>query len=356
MKTTGILATVLGLVSSASAHYTFDKLLLNDEQIGGDNTYIRKHNNTYIPITFKNIPSGSISPLDDDFSCNKGAIGAPEVITVKAGDKIGLRQGYGATGIQHPGPAQLYIAPVSNATNDKGSDWYKIHQSLICRQGSAESLRTDAWCSWDEDNVWGVIPATIPNGQYLLRGEHIGLHGAHDGQAEFYVACAQIEVTGNSATSIPGQSTLFPGGYQATDAAVNFSIWGTSTSYPVAPGPDVIPGGTIRGSADGAGGDELQTVAGDSSSSNAVNNGSSTSSALSQSTPAPSATAAPAPSQSAPASSATAVPAPTASAEPGKGSGTGNGKGNGKGKCPGSFPRRAAAVLAARRNAEAAEQ
>jgi hypothetical protein len=353
MKTTGTLAAILGLISSASAHYTFDKLLVNDKQVGGDSTYIRKHTNGYMPTKFKNTPSGSITPLDADFSCNKGATGAQQVISVKAGDKIGLRQAFGANGIQHPGPSQVYIAPVSNAKTDKGSDWYKIHQSLICRQGSPESLRSNAWCSWDENNVWGVIPATIPNGQYLLRAEHIGLHGAHDGQAEFYYSCAQIEVTGNSATSIPGKSTKFPGAYQVSDPAVNFSVWGRSTSYDVAPGPDVIPGGTIRGSASGAGGDKLQTVAGGSSASDASsggNNNSSPAPSPSVSVPAPSAPApspsAPAPSPSAPAPSATVAPAPTPSAGPGNGSGKGKGK-----SCPRSFPRRAAAVLAAEMDA-----
>ncbi|KAK3306516.1 glycosyl hydrolase family 61-domain-containing protein [Chaetomium strumarium] len=310
MKTSAALAAILGLVSSASAHYTFDKLQLNDKQVGGDNTFIRKHSNGYMPIKFNKIPQGSISPLDADFSCNKGATGAPQVITVKAGDKIGLRQAFGANGIQHPGPSQIYIAPVSNAKTDKGSDWYKIHQSLICKQGSPESLRTDAWCSWNENNVWGIIPATIPNGQYLLRAEHIGLHGAHDGQAEFYVSCAQIEVTGNTATSMPGKAVKFPGAYQPRDAPLNFSVWGRSTAYPVAPGPDVIPGGTIRGSANGAGGDKLQTVGGGSGS---------------QSTGGGNAPAASSPAPSSPA-------------------------------CNRAFPRRAAADLAARMDAEQSEQ
>jgi hypothetical protein len=314
MKASAALAAVLGLVSSANAHYTFNKLFLNDKQVGGDNTFIRKHNNGYMPIKFNKIPQGSISPLDADFSCNKGATGAPEVITVKAGDKIGLRQAFGANGIQHPGPSQIYISPVSNAKTDKGSDWYKIHQSLICKQGSPESLRTDAWCSWDENNVWGIIPATIPNGQYLLRAEHIGLHGAHDGQAEFYVSCAQIQVTGNTATAMPGKAVKFPGAYQPADAPLNFSVWGRNTAYPVAPGPDVIPGGTIRGSANGAGGDKLQTVGGGSGTKDV---------------PAASSSTAP------------SAALPTKTASPG---------------CNRAFPRRAAAALAARIDAEQAEE
>ncbi|KAI8162591.1 hypothetical protein K4K49_000578 [Colletotrichum sp. SAR 10_70] len=266
MKTTVVLSALLGL---SSAHYTFDKLLVNGAQQGGDNTYIRKHQNTYMPTKFKNIPSGSIAPTDADFTCNKGSTGAASVMKVKAGDKVGLKQAFGGTGMLHPGPTQVYMSPVTDAKTDKGSQWYKVSQSLLCKAGDAASLRTTAWCSYGEDNVNFVVPSTIPNGQYLVRGEHIGLHGAHDGQAEFYYACAQLEVTGNSATSMPGTGVSIPGVYKQADAAVNFSLWGSSTSYNTIPGPEVIPGGTTRGSANGSSGDKVATVAGGSNAASA---------------------------------------------------------------------------------------
>ncbi|OLN85675.1 putative endo-beta-1,4-glucanase D 14 [Colletotrichum chlorophyti] len=278
MKTAFVVSAVLGLMSTASAHYTFDKLVVNDVQQGGDNTYVRKHQNGYMPTKFKNVPSGSITPNDADFTCNKGATAAPKVFKVKAGDKVALKQAFGGTGMKHPGPSQFYMSPVSNAASDKASSWYKVHQSLLCTAGSPESLRSTAWCSYGEDRVWFTIPSTIPNGQYLVRGEHIGLHGAHDGQAEFYYACAQVEVTGNSATSMPGTAVKIPGVYKQADAAVNFSVWGRSTSYTTAPGPDVIPGGTIRGSADGSS-NKVTTVAGGSSGSSIKESAASASSA-----------------------------------------------------------------------------
>ncbi|QKD61928.2 glycosyl hydrolase family 61-domain-containing protein [Fusarium oxysporum Fo47] len=250
MKTTTYVSALLSLASAVSAHYTFDKLTLAGVQQGTDNEYIRKHQNGYMPTKFKNIPDGSISPTDKDFTCNKGSTPSANA--------------FGGTGMKHPGPIQVYAAPVKDATSDSPYDlkWYKIHQALICKSGNAESLRSTAWCSWGEDSVHFKIPSTLPDGQYLIRGEHIGLHGAHDGQAEFYYACAQVEVSGNSATTIPGTSVSIPGVYKQDDAAVNFSLWGSSTSYDVMPGPDVIPGGTIRGSADGAGGDVTKTVEG----------------------------------------------------------------------------------------------
>ncbi|KAK1964351.1 hypothetical protein LY78DRAFT_659424 [Colletotrichum sublineola] len=290
MKATFVLSAVLGLASSASAHYTFDKLWLNGQKQGGDNTYIRKHQNGYMPTKFKNIPSGSISPNDADFTCNKGSTPAPKVLTVKAGDKVALQQAFGATGIQHPGPAQFYMAPVKDAATDKpaGLDWYKVHQSLLCKSGTPEDLRHGLWCSYNEDNIAFTIPDSIPNGQYLVRGEHIGLHGAHDGQAEFYYSCAQVEVTGNSATSMPGTGVKIPGVYKQADAPVNFSIWGNNKSYNQAPGPDVIPGGTIRGSADGSSGDKITRVAGGSTGSSASNASESAPTQPASSKPAPS--------------------------------------------------------------------
>ncbi|KAK1598922.1 glycosyl hydrolase family 61-domain-containing protein [Colletotrichum navitas] len=296
MKATFVLSAVLGLATSASAHYTFDKLFVNGQKQGGDNTYIRKHQNGYMPTKFKNTPPGSITPNDADFACNKGATPAPKVMTVKAGDKVAMQQAFGATGMLHPGPTQFYMAPVSNAATAATSnlEWYKVHQSLLCKSGTPEDLRHGLWCSFGEDNVNFVVPDSIPNGQYLVRGEHIGLHGAHGGEAEFYYACAQVEVTGNTATSMPGTSTKIPGVYKQDDAPVNFSVWGNNRSYKQAPGPDVIPGGTIRGSADGSSGDKIARVAGGSTDSSAATQPAPSTPAASQPTPSKAASSKPA--------------------------------------------------------------
>ncbi|KAG8627839.1 hypothetical protein KVT40_003712 [Elsinoe batatas] len=264
MKTTFALSLVALATELCSAHYTFDKLFVNDVAKGSANTYIRKHQNGYMPTKFKNAPSGSISPTNADFTCNKGST------------PVGLQQAFGATGMLHPGPVQVYVTPVTNAAS--------VYQALLCKAGAANTLQTTAWCSWGEDKISFPIPATLPNGQYLARAEHIATHGGHVGEAEFYYACAQIQVTGSTATSIPGTT-------------VNFSVWGRSTSFDATPGPAVIPGGTIRGSSSGAGGDKSVTVAAARTSTSSV---------------APAAPAAPASSSSsaAPAASSTPVKQP----------------------------------------------
>jgi hypothetical protein len=77
------------------------------------------------------------------------------------------------------------------------------------------------------------IPKSLPSGQYLLRIEHIGLHGAaSSGGAQFYIAyvlkvytyllltlvrrsCAQVNVSGGGSGS-PSPLVSFPGAYKAT--------------------------------------------------------------------------------------------------------------------------------------------
>lgn len=101
MNTPVVISAILCI---ASCHYTFDQLVVNDIMEGSANTYIRKHQNSYMPTKFKNTPEGSITPLDKDFSANKEAVASSDVYTVSAGDKIGMKQAYGGTGMQYPRP------------------------------------------------------------------------------------------------------------------------------------------------------------------------------------------------------------------------------------------------------------
>ena len=43
-----------------------------------------------------------------------------------------------------------------------------------------------------------TVPAATPNGEYLFRVEHIGLHVAQStGGAQFYISCGQVTVSGS---------------------------------------------------------------------------------------------------------------------------------------------------------------
>lgn len=254
----------------AAAHYTFSGLTINGEMVGRDWQYIREHSRGYMP-TFQEEAATS-----NDFRCQPDSSGAnTEVYTVKAGDVVGLRQAFGAGGMEHPGPTQVYVskAPGSVKEYNGDGDWVKMAQSIICKPNvQPADLQTTAWCSWGDSIIDFTVPDSLPEGEYLVRGEHIALHGAHDGRAEFYYACAQVKVEGTSGTELLGDKVQIPGVYSVGDEATNFSVWGRSTSYDVIPGPAVAPGGTIRGSPDGSS-DATVVVEGDGSSGGSPDTG-----------------------------------------------------------------------------------
>jgi hypothetical protein len=84
----------------------------------------------------------------------------------------------------------------------------------------------------------------LPAGEYLLRAEGLALHAAHKpDKAQFYVACAQINVNSNG-TSVLGPSIKFPGGYLWKSTGVLIpEFWSRITNY-TAPGPKLWPEGT----------------------------------------------------------------------------------------------------------------
>ncbi|CAF3750859.1 unnamed protein product [Adineta steineri] len=88
-----------------------------------------------------------------------------------------------------------------------------------------------------------AIPKNVPSGQYLLRVEHIALHDAfYHGGAQFYIACAQIEVT-NGGNGSPGPLVSIPGVYTGHEPGIIFDPYAypKPTSY-IQPGPAVWSG------------------------------------------------------------------------------------------------------------------
>lgn len=177
-----------GLAQLASAHYFFDVLVVGGVE-SKSYEYVRENSRStkYMPIKYKNTYD-NLTPDDTDFRCNLGATsngGTVSTAEVAAGSELAMVLGVGAT-MKHPGPAQVYMSKApggSVADYDGSGDWFKIHQETTCSSGD---LTTTAWCTWDKDRVTFTVPADTPDGEYLVRSEHIGLHGAQNGEAEFY--------------------------------------------------------------------------------------------------------------------------------------------------------------------------
>lgn len=239
------------LLQVASAHYFFDVTAVNGQQ-SRSFQYIRDFTRPirYNPIKFSSNPAADIRDNSfadgEDIICNQGATstgGQTEVLEVTGGDVVTFKVAVGAT-LAHPGPTLAYM---SNAGGDVKSydgsgDWFKIMEEGVCN--ASGDFTKDAWCNYDSGSVDVKIPQGVPDGEYLLRIEHIGIHRSHVNQPEHYVSCAQVKVSGGG-SGTPGPMVKFPGAYKATDDYANFSIYGGAKPFPM-PGPTVWSGGNSQ--------------------------------------------------------------------------------------------------------------
>ncbi|KAH7244543.1 putative endoglucanase [Fusarium redolens] len=244
------LASLAAMVPFVSAHYFFDVLVIDGKETNSMQ-YVRSNTRDakYNPTKWDNIRD-DMTPDKLDFRCNKGAFtfaGQTETAEIKAGSKLAMKLAVGAT-MQHPGPALVYMskAPTTADAYEGDGEWFKIFEESVCNKDG--DFTRDAWCTWDKDRIEFTIPADLPDGEYLIRPEHIGVHGAHVGQAEFYNTCAQVKVTGGG-SGVPGPTVKFPGAYKKDDPSFNFSIYGGFKEYPM-PGPAVWTSGNSGSGSD----------------------------------------------------------------------------------------------------------
>ncbi|KAL2822808.1 glycosyl hydrolase family 61-domain-containing protein [Aspergillus cavernicola] len=143
-----------------------------------------------------------------------------EVYQVKAGDEIGFGTDFN-TLIQHPGSPPGVYEPGPKSFGSDGIEW-----------GAT-----------DIGNFTFPLPKETPAGQYLVRIEHIALHGAGDyADAEMYFNCAQIEVEGDSA-AVPEPVVKIPGVYTGYEPGILFYMYRPYWTNYTMPGPKVWPNG-----------------------------------------------------------------------------------------------------------------
>ncbi|PPJ53108.1 hypothetical protein CBER1_11673 [Cercospora berteroae] len=234
------LATALLAGPLVHGHYIFSQLVVNDKPVGTDYTYIRKNTNTYMPSFTQDVVN---SP---NLICNEGAQrAASQTYDVKAGDKIGFKLWYNEF-IEHPGPAFVYMskAPGEVASYDGTDDWFKAYENGVTGSPSQDTN----WGTWQKDRIEFTIPAHIPDGEYLVRPEHIALHEGHVGKVQFYMECAQLRISGGG-NGTPSPLVKIPGLYSAQDPGFAFNKWGGNVGIYEMPGPAVWSGGGSGGSA-----------------------------------------------------------------------------------------------------------
>ncbi|KAK3495756.1 glycosyl hydrolase family 61-domain-containing protein [Neurospora crassa] len=303
MKTGSILAA---LVASASAHTIFQKVSVNGADQGQLKGIRAPANNN--PVT---------DVMSSDIICNAVTMKDSNVLTVPAGAKVGHFWGHeigGAAGpndadnpiaASHKGPIIVYLAKVDNAatTGTSGLKWFKVAEAGLSNGKWAvdDLIANNGWSYFD-------MPTCIAPGQYLMRAELIALHNAgSQAGAQFYIGCAQINVTGGGSAS-PSNTVSFPGAYSASDPGILINIYGGSGKTDNGGKPYQIPGPALFTCPAGGSG------------------GSSPAPATTASTPKPTSASAPKP-----VSTTASTPKPT----DGSGSGTGAAHST---KCGGSKP------------------
>jgi hypothetical protein len=138
--------------------------------VGGEWEYIRKTNNYWTHNPVQDVTSA-------DFRCYTSETGATaSTIDVAAGDEFGFLID---PGVQHPGVLNVYMAQTPSGTDvanwdGDGEVWFKVYEiSAVTDGGSSITFPTDGLTEFTF-----TVPEALPSGQYLVRMEHIALHGA----------------------------------------------------------------------------------------------------------------------------------------------------------------------------------
>jgi cellulase len=174
---------------------------------------------------------------DPDLACNKNLqYKDNNIIEIPAGARVGAWWGHIIGGPQvpndpdhpiapsHKGPVSVWLAKVDNAASasTNGQRWFKIHHDGLTNNngqwGVDRMIQNGGWQYFE-------MPTCIAPGNYLMRIELLALHSAYSqGGAQFYVGCAQINVSGGGST-VGSNTVSFPGAYQANDPGIVINIY-----------------------------------------------------------------------------------------------------------------------------------
>ncbi|KAF4620506.1 hypothetical protein D9613_000984 [Agrocybe pediades] len=214
MKFSGLtlLGAALLATQSVSAHYIFKTLVAGGKT---STAAVRQ------PVDL--MPYAGITTSSSSARCNVNPGKASETVTVGAGDKVGFQL---SNNMYHEGPVSIYLgqAPGSAAEWDgSGERWFKIAE--FTGTGQTEFTTT--------------IPVSVPNGEYLVRIEQVGMH-LGTGVTEAFISCGQIKVTGGGNGNPP--KVAIPGHIHEGDHSVTVDIYNNNGAPYTCPGPAVWRG------------------------------------------------------------------------------------------------------------------
>jgi hypothetical protein len=222
MKVLSLAAATALLANQAAAHYIWTELEIDGTTGVGAEGGIRQHTNGNSPVT---------DLASNDLRCNVGGLdgSGTAVRDVKAGSSFTFTSD---VAVYHQGPIALYLSAAPGAVEnyDGSGSWAKIAELGPDFSGGAAQWPLAQTYTFD-------FPSCIPDGEYLLRIEQLGIHNPWPaGIPQFYISCAQISVTGGSGSFSPSLS--IPGYVSESDSGYTANIYDPSfTSYEVPGGP-----------------------------------------------------------------------------------------------------------------------
>ncbi|KAH8596593.1 family 61 glycosyl hydrolase [Bisporella sp. PMI_857] len=229
MKTFTVLSLALFGANSVLSHAIFQRLKVNDVDQG---------QLVGVRAPSSNNPVQSVT--GDSIACNTGLISpvSSAVVKIPAGAKVSTWFQHVIGGPQyandadnpiaasHKGPIAVYLAKVDSAAiaQPQGLNWFKVAQEGLNNGNGKWAVDTmiagGGWWSF-------TLPSCVAAGQYLMRVELLALHSAYSqGGAQFYLSCANIEVTGSGTKT--GSTVRFPGAYTASDPGIMINIYDNS--------------------------------------------------------------------------------------------------------------------------------
>lgn len=231
------IASLCAFLPTIVAHYNHEALIINGV-VTEPYQYVRRSSNGWSPVA---------DVHSQDLVCNQGGLD-PETMantdtaTVAPGDMLGFTVN---KELGHPGPLAIYMSkapdgvPANEYTGD--GDWFKIYALTV--------TEIDEWTiHWGNykygqaiRNYTFELPRELPPGQYLMRAEHVGIHDAVEyGKAQFYISCAQLEVTG-SGSGTPSPTVKIPGVYTGYEPGLMLELFDPVPETYEAPGPVTWP-------------------------------------------------------------------------------------------------------------------
>ncbi|KAL0944502.1 glycosyl hydrolase family 61 protein [Colletotrichum truncatum] len=228
---------VAATLPSCLAHYNHEALIINGI-VTPPYEYVRRSTNGWSPVA-------NVTSLD--MVCNEGGLNPDTMAKTKTakvapGDLVGFTVNIE---IGHPGPLAVYMSKAPNGVQAKDykgdGDWFKVYAMTV----TAFDQQTIHWANYKYAqairNYTFELPHELPAGQYLMRAEHIGLHDAVEfGKAQFYISCAQLEVTG-SGSGQPAPTVKIPGVYDGNEPGIKINLFSPVPTTYEAPGPVTWP-------------------------------------------------------------------------------------------------------------------